>query len=196
LGEDPVQGGVAQQPLDAAAVESGAVGGAGAGAGEGPVALDVEDDVDVRAMPSTAAGVLVIEEVAADVPQRVGPAAGGAADRFTVAVGGGGEAQGGGQELAGFGAEVGVEPPAAAERGRLVQTVGRFGLGVAVGGGSLAPGPHGGGDIAYRQVDQGGQHRRLVVGEQADGVGVEVGGDGLDLAAGQHPVVPRPGGGG
>jgi hypothetical protein len=39
-----------------------------------------------------------------------------------------------------------------------------------------------------------GDHGGFVVGEQADGVGVEVGGDGLELAARQHTVAPRAGG--
>jgi hypothetical protein len=136
---------------------------------------------------------LVVQEVAAEVAEGVGAAGGGRAGRLAVGVGGLGQAEGGGEQFAGFGAEVGVEAPPSAQGARQVQTLGRFRLGVSVGAGTFPPGPHGGSDIADRQVHQGRQHHGLVVGEQAERVGVEVGGDGLHLAPRQHTVAPRPG---
>jgi hypothetical protein len=67
-----------------------------------------------------------------------------------------------------------------------------FGLGIAVGAGGLAPGAHGDGDVAGRQVHQARHHRGLVRREQLEGIGVEIGGKGVDLAARQHPVPPQP----
>src|ERR671911_287702 len=76
-GHHPVQGAIAQQPLDAGPIQPGAVGGGGAEVGVGEVALEVEDQVEVGAVAATAAGLLVVEEVAADVAQGVGPPRGG-----------------------------------------------------------------------------------------------------------------------
>jgi hypothetical protein len=70
----------------------GAVGAAGTCPGEGPVAFDVDDEVEVGAVAAAAAGVLVVEEVAADVAGGVGAAGGRAAGRLAVGVGGLGEA--------------------------------------------------------------------------------------------------------
>jgi hypothetical protein len=42
----------------------------------------------------------------------------------------------------------------------------------------------------------GGHELGFVVGEQVEGVGVEVGGYGVDLATRQHPVTPGGGGDG
>jgi hypothetical protein len=177
-----VQGGVAQQPLDRRAVETGAIDGRGPGAARRPEALDVEDEVDVGAVAACPPGPLVVEEESADVAEGVGAAGGRAAGRFVVGVGGLGDAERGGEQFAGFGAEVGVEAPPASQGARQVQAVGSVGLGVAVRGGAVRPRPHGGDDIPHRQVGQRGQQPSLVVGEQTDRVGVEVAGDGLDLA--------------
>ena len=197
LGEDPVQGGVAEQPLERGAVETGAVDGGGTGTGQGPVAVDVEDDVDVGAVPATAAGLLVIEEEPADVAEGVGAAGGRAAGGFAVGVGGFGRGAGRWRGVRRF-RRRGWRRDATARRGCGTGAVpwAGSGLGSRLAVALFPPGPHGGGDVAHRQVDQGGQHHGFVVGEQPDGVGVEVGGDGLDLAAGQHPVPPRRRGGG
>jgi hypothetical protein len=60
--------------------------------------------------------VLVVQEVAADVAEGVGASRGGGAGGFAVGVRGVGEAQGGGEQFAGFGTEVGVEPPPPGQR--------------------------------------------------------------------------------
>jgi hypothetical protein len=56
----------------------------------------------------------------------------------------------------------------------------------------VEPGAHGCGDVGHRQAHQGGHHVGFVVGEQVEGVGVEVGGDRFDLTTRQRPVAPRP----
>jgi hypothetical protein len=66
---------------------------------------------------------LVVEEEPADVAERVGSAGGGTAGRLVVGVGGLGNAQGGGEQFAGFGAQVGVETPPAGEGPRQVEMV-------------------------------------------------------------------------
>jgi hypothetical protein len=119
-----VQGRVAQQPLDRRAIEAGAVDGRGPGAAQRPEALDVEDEVDVRAVAAGAPRPLVVEEEPADVAERVGPAGGRTAGRLVVGIGGLGDAQGGGEQLTGFGTQVGVETPPAGERQRQVEVVG------------------------------------------------------------------------
>src|SRR5918995_1701879 len=193
-GHHPVQGGIAQQPLDAGPIEPGAVGGGGTGGGVGEVTLEVDDQVEMGAVAATAAVLLVVQEVAADVAQGVGPAGGRGAGGLAVVVGAGGEAQGGGQQLTGLGAQGAVGAPAVIEGAGQVQRLGPFGLGVGVGGGGLPPAAHGDGDVAGGEVDQGRHDGGLVGGEQVEGGGVEVGGDGFDLPARQHPVPPRPGG--
>jgi hypothetical protein len=92
VGEDPVQGGVAQQPVDGGAVEAAAVDAGGPGSRQGPVAVEVEHEVEVGAVAAPAAGLLVVEEVAADVAEGVGAAAGRGAGRFAWHVGAVGEA--------------------------------------------------------------------------------------------------------
>ncbi|HKA83968.1 MAG TPA: hypothetical protein VKD21_08895, partial [Acidimicrobiales bacterium] len=59
-GEHPVEGGVAQQAVDAGAVEAGAVDSGGPGGGEGLVAVHVEHQVDVRPVAAATAGLLVV----------------------------------------------------------------------------------------------------------------------------------------
>jgi hypothetical protein len=188
-----VQRGVAQQPLDRRAVQAGAVDGDGTGTSEGQVVLDVQHHVDVGAVAAAPAGVLVVEEEPADVPERVG-AGGGAAPGLALGVWGLCLAQCAGEEFAGFRAQVAVEPPAVGQGARQVQALGWLGAGGTVGGGTVPPGPHGRRDIGDRQGGHGGHHFGLAVGEQTHGVGVEVGGDGLDLTGRQHPVSPRGGG--
>ncbi len=183
LGEHAVQGGVAQQPIQRGAVEAGAVDAAGPGGGERLVAVEVEHQVEVGAVAAAAAGLLVVEEVPADVGEGVGPAGRSSPGGFAVGVGALREAQGGGEQFAAPGAEVGVEPPAAPEGAGQVQHLDGFGLGVAVRGGAVPPHRHRHRDVADRQVDQAGHHHRFVLREERHGVGVEVGGDGVDLAA-------------
>src|SRR5215218_10253797 len=134
-GEHPVQRGVAQQPVDAGPVEAGAVGGGGAGAGVGEVAFEVDDQVEMGAVAATAAGLLVVQEVAADVAQGVGPAGGGGAGGLAVVVGGLREAQGGGQQFTGLGAQAAVGAPPVGQGAGQVQRLGPRRPGLGVGGG-------------------------------------------------------------
>ena len=71
--------------------------------------LDVDDDVEVGAVAGAGAALLVVEEVAAHVDEGVGPALRGGAV-LSVGVAGLAEADGGGDDVVGFGVEVGVEP--------------------------------------------------------------------------------------
>jgi hypothetical protein len=65
----------------------GAVEGGGGGGGQCLVAVEVEDQVEVGAVAAPATGLLVVEEVAADVGEGVGAAGGGAAGGFALDVG-------------------------------------------------------------------------------------------------------------
>jgi hypothetical protein len=78
--------------------------------------VEVEDEVEVGPVAATPAGVLVVEEVSADVGEGVGAAAGDTAGGFAVDVGALRQAQGGGQQLPGLGTQIALEPPPAGQR--------------------------------------------------------------------------------
>jgi hypothetical protein len=96
VGEDAVDGGVAEQPVRGGVVEAGAVDAGGVGSRQGLVAVEVEDEVEVGPVAASAAGLFVVQEVPADVGEGVGAAGGGAAGGFAVDIGAAGEAEGGG----------------------------------------------------------------------------------------------------
>jgi hypothetical protein len=103
VGDHPVDAGVATQALHGPAVEDRPVEESAVAAvfevGEGG------DDVEVRAVAAPAAVALVVEKPTAHVDKGVGAALRRAAGGFAVDVGGGGEAQGGGDDGTALGIE-------------------------------------------------------------------------------------------
>jgi hypothetical protein len=87
VAEDAVEGGVAEQPVGAGAVEAGAVDAASTRGAQRLVAVEVEDQVEVGPVAATPAGVLVVEEVSADVTKGVGPAGGDTPGGFAGDIG-------------------------------------------------------------------------------------------------------------
>ncbi len=97
---------VAQQRLDAGALEGSAVDHLPAPAGQQVV--EVDHHVDMGAVPAAPAVVLVVQEEPAQVHQGVGSPLGGGAGRLSLHVVASRQPQGGGQHGASLGVEVAV----------------------------------------------------------------------------------------
>src|SRR5919106_1572576 len=182
--EHPMDSGVTEQALHGGAVQDGAVD-------QPALAATLEiieggNHIEVGAVAAAAAVLLMVQEPAA----RVGAAAGGAALGLTVQVFGGGEADGGLDERAGFGVEAAPQLAAPVQDPRHMQRPLRLTLvrrivedrfGVA------GPGLHPGRGLGHRQLRKPGDELGLVLGEQAGGAVAQVGDDGLHLPPRQGP---------
>jgi hypothetical protein len=188
VADDPVDAGVAGQAPQGDGVEDAAVDQrAGRPAFE---VAEGRDDVEVGAVTAPAAGLLVVEEPPAHIHEGVGASLGGATARFALNVARLSQAEGGGDDSTAFGVEAAGELAASVKDSGQVQRPFRHGrFGEVAHHGVGAPGPvlHGDRGVCNRQRGELGHQVGLMVGEHVDGAVLEVGGDGLDLPARQHP---------